>query len=73
MEWIKIENIKNIPNVYDDVLFTDGYDVFKGYIVQEIDDESKIDWYSNGDYHIHNVTHWMPLPEPPGIWVDENE
>lgn len=62
-EWIKCSEC--VPDSGDDmIVFADGivmsgisYNKKKGFYIQalEYDDDETID----------NVTHWMPLPEPP--------
>lgn len=64
MNWISVEDIKKLPDDLDDVLFTDGKEVFKGYKTSsQIDDY--IGWFSVSDRSIYDVTHWMRLPELP--------
>lgn len=63
MEWISVKD--KMPN--------DGCDVIIAFKWRggqsnwsEIGryDELKDEWY-NGDGNLREVTHWMPLPEPP--------
>ena len=66
MEWISVEDEEKLPEHLEDVLFTDGINIFKGYRLVVCLGSSEIDyWYSNLDNRILDVTHWMPLPKPP--------
>lgn len=71
MHWISVK--ERLPEYPDDVLVYDSqakdvYKVFglsrnaKGELTHIDDDENG----KTGDYVLYNVTHWMPLPEPPG-------
>lgn len=69
MEWIDVN--ERLPKVYDEVLITDGKYISIGYVVS-VDDRKYVlngevgnlrEWI--GRYPVNNVTHWMPLPEPP--------
>ncbi len=63
MEWISVND--RTHDSLEMVLFTDGKDVFKGYSLKSIDEDSYA-WFSDNDLPIYGVTHWMPLPLPPG-------
>lgn len=60
-EWISVEN--RLPDFAETVIFTDGESVKVGRCYKKF----------NGGWHdqlshaqsVNNVTHWMPLPEPP--------
>ena len=58
VEWISVKD--RLPEPWEDVLlFSDGR-VFEGCM-------DKSGGFSNArEYEISNVTHWCPLPEPPG-------
>lgn len=63
-EWISVE--ERLPEQSVEVLvydFVDSMDV----MFLEVDDDGYRFWADdNGyEYSIHDVTHWMPLPEPP--------
>lgn len=62
MQWISVKD--KIPNNLEDILFTDGREVFRGCIVNSNIDEWYA-WTNYGDETIHNVTHWMTLPSLP--------
>ena len=63
-EWISVKD--RLPPRYKKILVVNGH----GYVaisafVKEFD--GKWTWLSvSGKYnHINDITHWMPLPEPP--------
>lgn len=62
-EWISVE--KKLPVITQEVLINVGTGfVTLGHVSSKYLDESE--WrYSNGNIVSSNVTHWMPLPEPP--------
>jgi hypothetical protein len=65
MEWIKISDrlpIKEIDNQSEGVLVaTESKSVWDGYY-----DYNNDTWRrSYSSEELHNVTHWMRLPEPP--------
>ena len=64
MEWIRIED--DLPEDLENVLFTDGKDVYKGYINKSVWGEWNY-WFSISDVGIEDVTHWMPLPTMPKV------
>ncbi len=68
MNWISVEDKNRLPPSLEDVLFTDGRNVFKGYRIQTSADDWEIPWHywhSVTENTIEDVTHWMPLPELP--------
>ncbi len=65
-KWISVLDIKNLPESLEDVLFTDGKEVFKGFRIESFDKEYN-DWHSVTEFVIQKVTHWMPLPKPPRL------
>ena len=62
MKWIKVKN--NLPEDLVDLLFTDGEDIFKGYIIKSALDENHY-WFSVPGRSIEGVTHWMAIPKLP--------
>ncbi len=62
MDWIKC--VDRFPEEFEDVLFTDGKDVFKGHLYNSGLDDFIL-WFSVSESTIDNVTHWMLLPNPP--------
>lgn len=71
MEWISVKD--KLPQVEDKVLFySDGYGIRFGYRQATFANNPKkprpIKWvvYSSNHYRT-DVTHWMPLPEPPKL------
>lgn len=64
MKWISVTD--NLPRINDVVLVYDKHieDVATGYISEFIGDRSV--WIIDYGQSISDeVTHWMPLPEPP--------
>lgn len=69
MKWIPIE--ESVPELGERVLCTDGYCVFEQYRVP-LSCVYGI-WDRMGmKSEMQEVTHWMPLPSPPGEEVDSN-
>ena len=60
-EWISVKDM--LPQVKEDVLIYDSHhrNIYKAWYIGDIDV-----WFSN-EYlpQFINITHWMPLPEPP--------
>lgn len=61
-EWIYVKD--RLPPQYESVLIAvkenDKYEVDFGYI------DERGEWTIFSDFDIgHEITHWMPLPEPP--------
>lgn len=48
-----------------DILFTDGKDIYLGYLSDLSEIGEDFSWLSSNGYEIDDVTHWMPLPELP--------
>lgn len=66
MEWISVED--SLPENMEDVLFTDGKDIYHGYIMYEYEIGETNDparWYTSSDCNVDMVSHWMPLPKLP--------
>jgi len=59
MEWIKVTD-KLPEKPYKDVLV---YTILNGIYVGFYDED--FGRMSSASRHIGNITHWMPLPEPP--------
>ena len=60
-EWISVKD--RLPGVNEDVWCwsnKNGGEMFVGYIGYLTHE-----WTKNGSLYIGEVTHWMPLPEPP--------
>lgn len=76
MEWIKVEDRSpeaTIGKVRDKALFvTDDGNIYLGQVYLEVEGgTSRYSWYIRyQDGHPppskERVTHWMPLPSPPG-------
>lgn len=47
-----------------DCLIYDGQDIYIGFI-ERVRGSGTLIWSNDSDDIIENVTHWMPLPEPP--------
>ncbi len=68
MEWIDVKEKDKLPEDLENILFTDGVHVYKGYRMTSSISEVDFDyWYSVTDSSVLDVSHWMPLPKPPGI------
>jgi hypothetical protein len=67
MEWIEMEKQK--PNPCIDILFTDGKEIYKGWLetYEECEDLSFCSMRASllHDAWPENITHWMPLPKLP--------
>ena len=82
MEWISVED--RLPEPEKDCLISNGVHVGVGYYEAEYFAEDPEDplQYSSDCWHqegsnlktcnsgFADVTHWMPLPNPPAVWVD---
>ena len=69
--WIKCSD--RLPNVDQNVLLWDGYNVYKGF---RTEDDGKDQWALNGNrccsdptYPLEEFTHWMEMPKGP---INEN-
>lgn len=62
-EWIKCS--ERMPDDFEDVLVTDGANV---EVMWRDCDGFRDCWAPrNSNIDIDDVTHWMPLPEPPSL------
>lgn len=64
-EWISVDERR--PRSCDDILFTDGKKVWVGWLTT-YDPLEDLVFYSTLDtrnQYPDDVTHWMPLPNPP--------
>lgn len=68
MNWINIEERK--PSPCQDILFTNGKDVFKGWL-ETYDPLEDLSFYSDRaglfEHWPEDITYWMPLPELPKV------
>jgi hypothetical protein len=67
MGWIKLED--SLPRTCDDILFTDGKNIYKGWLEANEPLEERL-FYNDtsirrAENWPENVTHWMPIPKPP--------
>ena len=65
-KWISIED--KLPEKNNEVLITDGYSVWGGFSREYSQNEEGWCWFDNseeGYFNTDEITHWMPLPEPP--------
>ena len=65
-EWISVND--RLPENYIPVIvYCQNFGGIIFYDGQHIDDGELVGWESDGDcgYPTLDVTHWMPLPEPP--------
>lgn len=60
--WVSVKD--KLPEDLENILFTDGKDVYKGHISKSYLEEDHY-WYSVADHAVEGVKHWMPLPKPP--------
>ena len=59
--WISVK--ERLPEKDTSVLFSDKESVFLGFLLSDMGHDP---FWSSYDYlENHNITHWMPLPEPP--------
>lgn len=66
MEWINIKD--KLPKPYEKVLVYFGGGDLESIAVRYLPEERPgqyYGWYPGGQA-LHNATHWMPLPPPPG-------
>lgn len=61
MEWISVKD--KMPNDDSPVLLYDNYEILIGRFLYTAKDFPVFGIYSRGQ--TYNITHWMPLPEPP--------
>lgn len=65
-EWIKVEDQR--PKTCVDILFTDGKEIYKGWLETYELEEDPL-FYSNksgfSEHWPENITHWMKLPKLP--------
>ena len=66
MEWISVED--RVPTVREDVLCycSGAYQDGTPHITQASRGEGGEIWRDTFEWAMHDVTHWMPLPKPPG-------
>ena len=67
MKWISVED--KIPIVCVDILFTDGENIYKGWLETYEDCEDLLFYNEGGSRNAeswpHDITHWMHLPNLP--------
>jgi hypothetical protein len=67
MNWIKVQD--KWPKCCEDILFTDGKKVYKGWLeAYELGEDAL--FYNDAFGRLaenwpEHITHWMPLPNPP--------
>lgn len=68
-KWISVkERLPNIPDghlISKEVLWISCYGEIEVSFLEKLRSELRIDWGEAGLYKLDQVTHWMPLPEPP--------
>jgi hypothetical protein len=57
MTWFSVDD--KLPNNFVQVLVLDS---LEGYHVAVYSEESH-QWFGTDNYHLYNVTRWMPIPE----------
>ncbi len=63
--WISVD--ERLPEQYANVLVASGGSVECGYRITGLITKAT-HWYADsGRTQLENVTHWMPLPEPPEV------
>lgn len=70
-EWISVE--ERLPKYGQQVLVFDNVEgCFDIWTLDLEEDSCPEGWYSSAGWHrdIDDITHWMPLPSPPGEEVD---
>lgn len=67
-DWVSVKD--RLPEDLQDVLFTDGKTIYKGYNMKSCLDDS-CSWFSDTDYTIDDVTHWSHLPLLPKKELEE--
>ena len=69
MTWISIE--KTLPKCCEDILFTDGRNIYKGWLETYEPLEEPLfyntDDRRNADRWPENITHWKELPKLPKV------
>lgn len=68
-EWISVKD--QLPVSDKLVLFYYNEEYHIGYYIERIFGTNDYIWYSNTDNCVHNITHWMPLPEVPTYFVEK--
>jgi len=61
MDWIRVED--KLPRKTDKVL---TYTKNRGILIASFEANGK---RYDDNYIVYDITHWMPLPDPPGITV----
>ena len=68
-KWISVkERLPEIPDghlISKEVLWISCYGEIEVSFLEKLRSELRIDWGEAGLYKLDQVTHWMPLPEPP--------
>lgn len=68
MKWINLED--KSPQSCEDILFTDGKEIYKGWL-ETYEPEEELCFYNEKagfcDHWPENITHWMSLPKPPKV------
>lgn len=71
MEWISVED--KLPEYGNAVLVYTSSGICIAHICGKTITGDKPTWIeTNGDYDFWNVTHWMPLPEPPDPSLEDS-
>lgn len=52
---------ESFPQLYQDVLLTDGERIVIGYLT------TQDSWEIGEEENLSRITHWMPLPKLPGV------
>ncbi len=67
MEWKKIDlsDSSTWPKLCEDVLFSDGQNVYAGWRTNDEDEDLEFVSATISDSWPKNITHWMPFPKLP--------
>ena len=66
MKWTKIRSHESLPKCCEDILFTDGKEVYKGWLESHEFGTDPIFYnVGSGESWPEDVTHWMPMPKLP--------
>lgn len=66
MEWISVKD--RLPEEDEEVLYTDTKNIYLGFLDSE---RGRVYWTHYDYLEDKNISHWMPLPMPPAVFVEE--
>ena len=63
-DWISVKD--KLPKQWEDVLFTDGEEVYKGYysvcVMGEFSEDPTNETFYGKNFSLEEIPYWMPLP-----------